>query len=704
MAKNSAPVKKLVELKKRQSGYIHQIAHSSQEVKERLNSMGLYKGCPVTRKNSVFPLVIDANGVDIAIGKNLAQYIFISSKKPAETEAENPAAQTKQQSTKDNKENTLTMLIDTEETPSADGKPLVKDIKVSAVKNVIFLMGNPNVGKSTMFSRLTGVKTDASNYPGTTVSLLKGETVIEKQIYTVYDMPGIYSLHESSRTEEEACKLIKNKPYDIAVYVADAQHLERNLFFALDVLALAKPAVLVLNKFDIAKKKGIAIDPKKLSAFLGVPVVPTNSLNGSGLKELSDTIAKLSSGQIKFKVPNVPTDTDEKWKLIGKISAQAQTITHRHPTFIEKAEEAATSSWMGLPIAFFVMIAAFFIIRFLGESCIDLLTPLYEDYYLPFIQKIFAFTQGTFVYTILFGSSSEAAGGLGILSEGIKIAFVDVLPYVVSFYAVLDFLSMLGYLPRLAVLLDSLLHKIGLHGYSAIPIMLGLGCKVPAIMAVRSLETKRQKLIALALILIMVPCISQSAMMFSVVAPYGIKYLLMIFGVMLFTGIATGAVLNKILPGDTSDIFMEVPSWQLPKFKPFVKQLIRRAKDFIKEAIPLILAGMFIITAADMLGIIDFIENAMQGLVTGILGLPKESASAILLGFLRKDVSIGLLIPFALTAKQMVVACVFMAMYMPCTASFFVLLREGGIKDGLKVTGLTLGLAIILGGLLNLVL
>ena len=700
MTKNSAPVKRLVELKKGSSGYIHQIAHSSPEVKQRLNSMGLYKGCPVKRKNSVSPLVIDANGVDIVIGKTLAEYILISSKKPADIQnTDNTIKQNKE-----DKENNFTLLIDTHGIDAEKGLTLLKEIKVSAVKKTIFLMGNPNVGKSTMFSRLTGIKTDASNYPGTTVSLLKGEMNIDKNLYTIYDMPGIYSLHESSRTEEEACKLIKNKPYDIAVYVADSQHLERNLFFALDILALGKPTVLVLNKFDIAQKKGIAIDPQKLSAFLGVPVIPSNSISGKGLKELSDTIAKLNNGEIRFKSPKIPTDTDEKWKLIGKISAQAQRITHRHPTLIERLEDAATSSWLGLPIAFFVMIASFFIIRFLGESCIDLLTPLYEEYYLPFMQNLFAFTQNTFVYTILFGSSSDAAGGLGILSEGIKIAFVDVLPYVVSFYAVLDFLSMLGYLPRLAILLDSLLHKIGLHGYSAIPIMLGLGCKVPAIMAVRSLETKRQKLIALALILIMVPCISQSAMMFSVVAPYGIKYLITIFAVMLFTGIATGAVLNKILSGDTADIFMEVPSWQWPKLKPFLKQLVRRAKDFIKEAIPLIIAGMFIITVADMLGLIDFVQNSMKGLIIGILGLPKETASAILLGFLRKDVSIGLLIPFALTAKQMVVACIFMAMYMPCTASFFVLLREGGLKDGFKVIALTFTISVVLCGLLNLIL
>ena len=651
MAEQFTTIKKLSELKKDGCGKIAAIAHQDKKVKHRLNAMGLHKGCAIKRKNSSFPILIDANGVEIAVGREFADHI----------------------------------LVETDQ-------------------KVIFLMGNPNVGKSTVFSRLTGVKTDASNYPGTTVSLLNGETVINKHFYTVYDMPGIYSLQEECRTDEEACGLIRNTPYDVAVYVLDAQHLERNLYFALDVISLGKPTILLLNKFDIAKKKGIDVDADKLSQFLGVPVIASNGLSGMGFKELSSAIDKLATGKMKYAAAQIPQGQDERWQLIGKISAQAQKITHRHPSFIEKLEEAASSSWLGLPIALVVMIISFFIIRFIGEGLIGLLTPIYENYYLPLMQHIFAFTQDTFIYTILFGSSSETAGGLGILSEGVKIAFVDVLPYVLVFYAVLDFLSMLGYLPRLAILLDSLLHKIGLHGYSAIPIMLGFGCKVPAIMAVRSLETKRQKIIALALILMMVPCISQTAMMFSVVAPYGVKYLIGIFAIMVVTGLITAAALNKILPGDTSDIFMEVPGWQIPKFVPFIKQLGRRAKDFIVEAIPLIIAGMFLITVADMTGLITVIDNAMQGLVSYALGLPKESSSVILLGFLRKDISIALLTPFALSGKQMLIACVFMAMYMPCTASFFVLLREGGLKDGLKIIAITLCVSIAVGGLLNLIL
>lgn len=643
--------KKLTEIKKGQGGVIIAITHTEDKVKKRLNAMGIYKGCNIIRKNSSNPILVDAGGVEVAIGNEFAQYIIIET----------------------------------------DHK-------------VVFLLGNPNVGKSTVFSRLTGVKTDASNYPGTTVSLLNGEAIFGKNTYNIYDMPGIYSLDEDCKTEGEACSLLKNSPYDIAVYVADSQHLERNLYFALDAIALGKPLILLLNKFDVAQKKGIDIDVNKLAQMLGVPVIACNALTGMGLSELASAIDSIATGKQKYTKPEVPPTAEEKWKLIGRISAQAQKISHRHPSLLEKAEEAATSSFTGIIIALIVMVVSFMFILHTGEWLIDHLSPLYDNYYLPFMQHLFAFTKDTFVWTILFGGSSEAAGGFGILSEGVKIAFIDVMPYVVVFYAVLEFLGDLGYLPRLAILLDSTLHKVGLHGYSAIPIMLGFGCKVPAIMAVRSLETRRQKIIALALILMMVPCISQTAMMFSIMAPFGMKYLLLIFGIMIVIGMATGMVLNKFLPGDTNDIFMEVPSWQLPKPKQIVKKIYYRAKEYVVEAVPLIMLGVFLITLAEMTGIINLITKLFRFPVHVMMGLPEETASVITLGFLRKDVSIALLQPFNMSAKQLVIACIFMAMYLPCTASFFVLLKEGGWKDTLKIVALTIFVSLITCTALNVIL
>jgi ferrous iron transport protein B len=643
--------KKLTELPKKARGTVIAISHADEKVKNRLNAMGIYKGCKLVRKNSANPVVVESAGAEVALGDEFAQHIIV------ETE-----------------------------------------------QKVVFLLGNPNVGKSTLFSHLTGIKTEASKYPGTTVSLLCGTAFFNKAPYTIYDMPGVYSMEEDCKTSAEACELLKSAPYDVAVYVVDSQHLERNLFFALDIIALGKPTVLLLNKFDIAVKKGINIDTGKLSQMLGVQVIACNGLTGMGLKELTQTVDRLATGKTKYQAPQVPPEAEEKWKLIGQISAQAQKIVHRHPSVLETIEAASSTPLIGLPLAFIILLLSFLFILNAGEFLIDKLTPLYENYYLPFMQYAFGFTKNTFLWTVLFGAQEGAAEGFGILSEAIKIAFIDVLSYVVVFYAVLEFLGDLGYLPRLAILLDRVLHRIGLHGYSAIPIMLGFGCKVPAIMATRSLETRRQRIIVFALILMMAPCISQTAMMFSILAPHGIKYLLLTFAIMAAAGIAAAACLNCFLKGDTSDIFMEVPAWQIPKFKPLTRKLYARAKEYITEAAPLIVLGILLITVAEMIGLVDLITAALRFPVSVLMGLPADSAPVVILGFLRKDVSIALLAPFGLSAKQLVIACVFMAMYLPCVGSFFVLLKEGGWRDTFFIILTTAGISLALCTGLNLLL
>lgn len=643
--------KKLTQLRKGQEGQIVAFDTKDKNLIKKMEDIGLYIGCPVMRKNASYPVFIKAGNVELALGKDFAKYV-----------------------------------------------------KVRASSKTIFMLGNPNVGKSSLFSRITGVKTATSNYPGTTISLLKGEMVINDISYSVFDTPGTYSLDYEDNISKEACELIKKKPFDIALYILDAQHLERNLLFAMDVISLGKPVILVLNKFDIAQKKGIDIDKKILSQMLGVPVVITNGLSGDGLKKLSVLIDKLAQGKIEENPPALPKTQEEKWKLIGEISKKAQKIQHRHPSFLEKIEEAATTPFFGILIALVILIGSLSLVLFVGEHIIDFLTYFYETYYLPFIQNVFSFAKGTFLWDFLIGVSTPEAEGFGLLTEGLKIPFIDVMPNVVLFYAILEFLGELGYLPRLAILLDRFLHKLGLHGYSAIPIMLGLGCKVPALLAAGRLETRRQKIIAMALIFMMAPCISQSAIMFSMIAPFGIKYLILTFGIMFVVAALTGTILNKVLPGDSADIFMEVPSWQWPKASILAGKIWQRTKEYLFEAVPLILAGMVIISVAQMIGLVDFIGKIFAFPTTFMLGLPEDASSVVILGVLRKDISIALLEPFNLSAKQFVIASIFMSMYMPCVASFFVMLKEAKWKDTLRIIFITLLTALLVCSLLNIIL
>ena len=281
---------------------------------------------------------------------------------------------------------------------------------------------------------------------------------------------------------------------------------------------------------------------------------------------------------------------------------------------------------------------------------------------------------------------------------------IEVMSYVLAFYALLGFLGDLGYLPRLAVLLDSLLHKIGLHGYGSLPIMLGFGCKVPAVMGIRILETRRERIIALALILVLAPCISQTAMIISILSPYGLEYMLIVFFALFINGILAGTVLNKLMKGETPELFMEIPSWQIPQLRPLLRKLWIRMREYLFDALPLILFGVLFVDLMQFSGLTDWIAKIARYPVEFVLGLPAETTPLLILGFLRKDISIALLEPFNLPPAELVVACVFMAMYLPCIATFFVMLRESGWKDTLKVIALTLSLAFATAFVLRMIL
>ena len=601
----------------------------------KLAAMGLVRGQFITRKKGSSPVVVEVSGTEVAIGRETA-----------------------------------------------------KKILVTAKKNTFLLAGNPNVGKSLIFSRLTGIGIISSNFPGTTVGLNYGTTQFKGDSYDIIDIPGLYRLEEEWLIEGKKRNLFKELDYDFIVCVADAPHLERNLFFTLEILQLQKPLILMLNKFDEAQRKGINIDVKKLSKLLGIPVIPTVATTGEGLKELEREALKLANGSTQTPSVAIPPTAEEKWQTIGRIIHAVQEVKHKHPSFWEHLQGWATAPATGLPLAFITLLVSFFLVRLVGESFINFLDPLYENYYFPFLEKLFAPIKDNMLGLLLLGDGGE--NYFGVLTDGLHIALVDVMPYVLAFYTLLGFLGELGYLPRLAVLLDRMLHKIGLHGYGSLPIMLGFGCKVPAVMGIRVLETRRERVIALALILVLAPCISQTAMIISILSPYGIKYMLMVFGALVVNGVVIGTLLNRLMKGETPELFMEIPSWQVPQLKPLARKIWIRMKEYFADALPLILVGILFVDVMQLSGVTAWLTKILRAPVEWALGLPPDATPLLLLGFLRKDVSIALLEPFNLTPQALVVACVFMSMYMPCIATFFVMLRESGWKDTLRVVLLTL--------------
>ena len=638
----------LHQLKPGQSAQVKEI-HTDAKMTEKLAAMGIVRGQFITRKPGSSPVVVSVSGTEVAIGRETA-----------------------------------------------------KKILVAAKKNTFLLAGNPNVGKSLIFSRLTGIGIISSNFPGTTVGLNYGQTQFDGEAYDIIDIPGLYRLEEEWVIEGRKHNLFKELEYDFIVCVADASHLERNLYFLLEVMQLKKPVILLLNKFDEAQRKGIQIDVKQLEKLLGISVIPAVATTGEGLKELAYQASRVAAHKMPESPLSVPPTPEGKWHAIGHIIHKVQTVKHKHASFWEKLQGWATTPASGLPIALLVLVASFFLVRFVGENLIALLDPLYENYYVPFLEHLLAPIKDNALGMILLGDGG--ANYFGVLTDGLHIALIEVMSYVLAFYALLGFLGDLGYLPRLAVLLDSLLHKIGLHGYGSLPIMLGFGCKVPAVMGIRVLETRRERIIALALILVLAPCISQTAMIVSILSPYGLKYMLIVFFALFINGILAGTVLNKLMKGETPELFMEIPSWQIPQIRPMLRKLWIRMKEYLGDALPLILVGVVFVDLMQLSGITDWIAKLARYPVEYVLGLPAETTPLLILGFLRKDVSIALLEPFNLAPQALVVACVFMAMYLPCVATFFVMLRESGWKDTLKVITLTLTLSFITAFVLRMLL
>jgi ferrous iron transport protein B len=566
----------------------------------------------------------------------------------------------------------------------------------------ILLVGNPNVGKSVIFSRLTGIKVIASNYPGTTVGFTKGEMKLGDEKVLLIDVPGSYTLEPTCKAEEVACAMLKQG--DLIINVVDATNLERHLYLTLQLLAQKKPMIVALNFWDETKHRGIKIDAQKLEEILQVPVVPTTAVSGEGLNTL---LSRIKEARVPDKDPKA---SSELWQEVGAITAQVQTITHRHHTFWDRLNEATVHPIFGLFIGVGIMYLVFRLIRFISETLINfLLDPFFNHIYAPILLKLSSVLRpNSFFHNILIGQlfagRIDFVQSMGVLTTGIYVEFGMVLPYLFSFYLLLSVLEDIGYLPRLAIQVDTLFHRIGLHGYSIIPMFLGMGCNVPGILATRILETRRERFIAATLISIGIPCAALQAMIIGLVGEKGGNYVAIVYLTLFLVWLCLGLILNLLVKGFSPDLVIEMPPYRLPRFNLLFKKLWIRIMGFLIEAAPIVLAGVFVVNLLYNFKVFDFVTELTAPVITKLFGLPKTAIVAILIGFLRKDVAVALLGPLNLSAKQLVVASTVLAIFFPCIATFTVLIKELGVKDTIKSTILMLATSLIVGSLLNLFL
>ena len=564
------------------------------------------------------------------------------------------------------------------------------------------LIGNPNVGKSALFSRLTGARIITSNYPGTTVHFTKGYLKLGEEQAEVIDVPGTYTLEATSKAEEVAVELLEEG--DLIINVVDATNLERNLSLTSQLLERQIPMIIALNMWDDVRHRGIEIDVAKLEEVLKIPVIPTVGVTGQGVRTLVSRLPEATTPQIAF------TSNDERWATIGNIVNQVQSLSHRHHTWRDVLEDASIHPLTGLLIALLVLAATFWCIRFIGEGIIGYITdPLFEWLWTPVLMKLsLALGSSGFWHSIFIGNlingQIDYFQSFGLLSTGFYIPIGAVLPYIVSFYLALGILEDVGYLPRLAVLMDTLMHRLGLHGYAIIPTILGLGCNVPAVMATRILESRRERFIAATLISIGIPCAALQAMIIGLIGQQGWQYVAMVYGSLFVSWVVIGLILNQSVKGFSPELLIEIPPYRFPPWRVVGEKLWLRASGFIREALPIVLGAVLVINILYILGVFNFVANIAAPVVSGLLGLPKETIAPLVMGFLRKDIAVGMLAPLALTAKQLVISSTVLAMFFPCVATFVILARELGFRDMLKATGIMIVAALAVGSLQNLIL
>ena len=629
----------------------------------------------------------------------------------------------------------------------------------------IALAGNANVGKSVIFNQLTGLHQHIGNWPGKTVEKAEGTLHFKGYTIDIIDLPGIYSLSTFSIEELVSRDYIAAEKPDLVINVVDAALLERNLFFTLQLLELETPMLIAINQVDMAKKKGIIIDYEKAEKTLGVPVVPTVAVSGKGIysmlekaieviekktkmeplkprygkeieERIEDLIILLSKVQLRYPArwvaiklleedeevekevralsPEIvevaerlrgeleqlhghscPTVVScERYHVAGKFASEIQKINEPlKPPLRERLHRVTTHRIFGYPIMLAAVLAVFVAIFTFG----DFTSALLGDWFFG-LKSAFDIILGTgIIGEIVWGGVME-----GIIG-GITVA----LPYILPFYFILYLFEDSGYLSRVAFLMDNLMHKMGLHGKAFIPVMLSFGYNVPGCLGCRIMETTRERLLT-AFVVTLVPCAATSVIILGLVGTYvGIEWALALYIINLVIIFVLGRIAFKALPGEPTELIMEMSDYRIPHIKTVAKQTWFRLREFIVMAFPLIIAGSLVIKIAEVANLLDLIVDISSPLTVAWLGLPAVTGIALIFGVLRKELTLIMLATLfgttnfaqVMTPVQMVVFTLVVMLYIPCVATIGALVKEFGWKKALLITVFEIVFALLVGGI-----
>ncbi|MGF1644593.1 MAG: ferrous iron transport protein B [Thiotrichales bacterium] len=636
---------------------------------------------------------------------------------------------------------------------------------MSAAAGNLILVGQPNVGKSALFHRLTGHYVMVSNYPGTTVEISRASARPSIGGWVI-DTPGVVTLPPYSDEERVTARLLLRESIEALVQVGDAKNLRRTLQLSVQLAEIGLPMVLALNMMDEARSLGLDVDAAALSSRLGLPVVKTVATAGEGIEQLIETLANAQPTRLQLNYPVAVEEAvrqlapllphsnrapralalaflsqdgeTEHW-LAETLEAETYERLVRERAALAATQESSHADLIHATRASFVaeLLEAALLIsdasgnrlgarlgRFAAHPLWGwpiLLGVLYLMYLFVGI-----FGAGTLVGLLeegLFGEvinpwvanaaerwlppflADFIAGEYGLWTMGATYAIALILPIVTTFFLAFGLLEDSGYFSRLVALSNRVFERLGLNGKAVLPMVLGLGCVTMATLTTRILESRRDRLILTFLLALAVPCSAQLGVVMGLLA--GMSFTATLIWAMTVVGIlgVVGWIAGRFVPGEATPLMVELAPMRVPQVTNVIAKTLARLEWYLKEVIPLFLLGTALMFALDKLGVLPWLIEAAKPLVTGWLGLPQEAASAFLMGFLRRDFgATGLFVLSSedlLTARQMVVGMVTITLFVPCIASMFMIVKEYGLRIAALMILLIMPLAFLIGGALN---
>ena len=597
----------------------------------------------------------------------------------------------------------------------------------------IVLVGNPNVGKSVFFNKFTGTYVEVSNYPGTTVDIAK----VTFKNWQILDTPGIYGIGSYNDEEIVAKKIILEA--DLIINIVSAMSLERDLFLTQQLIDMGFPIIVVLNQIDEAQSRGIEIDYQALENLFGVKVFPTIAIKNQGIKEVKDYIqnTKVEKSNIesayldKFQLVSLSKEEridkilefedkkenldsrdyiySERRKRVNEIIDKVASETTKNVNISTFIGKLLLNPIVGFAVAILILLALYKIVGgLIAGDLVDFLeNNILLKYYTPWITDLVTkiIPEGP-INQILVGE-------FGLLTMTVQYILGVLLPLIFGFYIFMAILEDSGYLPRLGVLTDRFLSKIGLNGRAIIPIILGFGCITMATITTRILGSKRERTIATAILGLAVPCSAQLGVIIGLIAVAGglkgwIIYLLSIFIVMVLVG----TVLDKLLPGKSSYLLIDLPPMRLPILKNVLDKALSKSWHFLKEATPLFFLGAFLITILEITGGLKVIQEFLAPLTVSLLNLPPEVATVFIMGLIRRDFGAAGLAQMAgigggiaiLNPAQILTSLVVLTLFVPCIAAVIVMYKERGFKEASSIWFGSWILAFLIGAILSRIL